>query len=99
MDLNPLTNFDEEDLMDAFRRAGFTSVHIEMGLSQFPVRGREWAHGFRHGAPSGYSAYDMLLNSGIDHHRADEFLAAGEHQLGDNWITWGCPFVYLTAVR
>jgi arsenite methyltransferase len=98
-DLNPLTNFDEDDLVDAFKQAGFISVEFEEGQSHFPVRGKEWAHGFKHGAPAGYSAYDMLLNSGIERQRVDEFVAVGERQLGDKWTTWSCPFVYLTAIR
>ena len=99
MDVNPLTNFDEHDLVDAFRQAGFTSVDFAQGQSKFPVRGKEWAHGFRHGAPAGYSAYDMVLSRGITQQRADQFLVAGERQLGDKWTIWTCPFVYLTAVR
>jgi len=61
MDANTLTNFDENDLADAFRESGFARVEIEMDESRFPVRGKEWAHGFRHGAPAGYNAYDMRL--------------------------------------
>ena len=99
MDANPLTNFDEHDLMDAFIEAGFSSVDHELGLSQFPVRGKEWAHGFKHGAPAGYNAYDMLLSSRITRARADEFVAAGERQLGENWTVWSCPVIYLTATR
>jgi len=99
MDLNTLTNFDENDLVDAFRRAGFASVQIEMDESRFPVRGKEWAHGFRYGAPAGYNGYDMLLSVGVSAERADEFLAHGERQLGDEWRVWSCPCVYIMAVR
>ena len=70
-----------------------------MGESRLPVRATEWAHGFRHGAPAGYSGYDMLLAAGITTERADEFVAAGEQQIGDEWKMWSCPHVYLTAVR
>ncbi|HEV8574835.1 MAG TPA: methyltransferase domain-containing protein [Dehalococcoidia bacterium] len=99
MDTNTLTNFDENDLVDAFRHAGFASVEIEMDESRFPVRGKEWSHGFRYGAPAGYNGYDMLLSAGISAARADEFLAHGERQLGDEWRVWSCPCVYLRAVR
>jgi hypothetical protein len=99
MDTNPLTNFDEHDLVRAFREAGSSSVEIEMGESRFPVRGKEWAHGFRHGAPAGYSGYDMLLTAGVSGKRADEFVSAGERRIGDEWKVWSCPHVYLTAVR
>jgi len=99
MDSNPLTNFDEDDLVEAFELAGFDSAEIEMSESRFPVRGREWAHGFKHGAPAGYSAYDMLLSAGISAERADEFVVAGERQIGDEWRVWGCPAVYLKALR
>lgn len=99
MDTNSLTNFDENDLVRAFHEAGFASVNIQMDESRFPVRGKEWAHGFRYGAPAGYSAYDSLLSAGISAERADEFLAHGERQLGDDWRTWSCPCVYLSAVR
>jgi arsenite methyltransferase len=96
---NTLTNFDENDLVQAFREAGFTSVDIEMDESRFPVRGQEWAHGFRYGAPAGYNAYDMLLAAGIGADRADEFLAHGKRQLGNEWRVWRCPCVYLLAIR
>jgi arsenite methyltransferase len=99
MDTNTLTNFDEDDLVLAFRQAGFASVEIEMDESRFPVRGKEWAHGFRHGAPAGYNAYDILLAVGVSPDRADEFLATGERQLRDQWRVWSCPCVYLVAVR
>src|SRR5207247_8530997 len=78
MDQNPLCNFDESDLVEAFRTAGFASVQIEMDESRFPVRGKEWAHGFRYGAPAGYNSYDMLLAAGISAQRADTFVAYGE---------------------
>jgi SAM-dependent methyltransferase len=99
MDLNTLTNFDEDDLVAAFRKAGFARVELEMDESRWPMRGREWAHGMRHGAPGGYSGYDMLLMGGVTPERADEFIAAGEAALGDDWRVWTCPAVYLTAVR
>jgi len=99
MDTNTLTNFDENDLVRAFREAGFASVEIEIGESRFPVRGKEWAHGFRYGAPAGYNGYDTLLASGISPERADEFVDHGERQLGDRWRAWSCPCVYLSAVR
>jgi len=99
METNPLTDFDENDLVGAFREAGFSPVEIETGESRFPVRGKEWVHGFKHGAPAGYSGYDMLLAGGISAGRADEFLAVGERQIGDEWRAWSCPHVYITAVR
>lgn len=98
-DTNTLTNFDEHDLVRAFREAGFSRVEIEMDESRFPVRGKEWAHGFRHGAPAGFNGYDTLLAAGISADRADEFLAHGERQLGDEWRVWSCPCVYLLAIR
>lgn len=99
MDTNTLTNFDETDLVRAFREAGFASVEIEMEDSRFPVRGKEWAHGFRHGAPAGYNAYDTMLAAGASHERLEEFLAHGERQLGDQWRVWSCPSVYVLAIR
>ena len=99
MDTNTLTNFDEHDLVRAFREAGFARVEIEMEESRLPVRGKEWAHGFRYGAPAGYNGYDTLLYVGVSAERADEFLAHGERQLGDEWRVWSCPCVYLLAVR
>jgi arsenite methyltransferase len=96
---NPLTNFDEQDLLQAFRGAGFDTVDIELDETRFPVRGKEWAHGFRCGAPAGYNSYDMLLSAGIPLERADAFLEHGEQQLGDHWRVWTCPCVYLRAVR
>jgi len=99
IDKNTLTNFDENDLVSAFRHAGFTSVEIEMEESRFPVRGKEWAHGFRYGAPAGYNAFDTLLEAGISPKRAEEFLAHGERLLGDEWRVWSCPVAYLLAVR
>ncbi len=99
MDKNTLTNFAEDDLVEAFRGAGFTSVEIVEDDSRFPVRGKEWAHGFRYGAPAGYNAFDMLLTAGISPERADEFLGHGERLLGDEWRVWRCPCVYLIAVR
>jgi hypothetical protein len=70
-----------------------------MDESRFPVRGKEWAHGFRYGAPAGHNAYDGLLAAGISAERADEFLSYGEHQLGDEWRVWSCPCVYLCVIR
>jgi ubiquinone/menaquinone biosynthesis C-methylase UbiE len=99
LDSNTLTNFDETDLVAAFREAGFASVKVEMDESRFPVRGKEWAHGFRYGAPAGHNAYDGLLAAGISAERADEFLSYGEHQLGDEWRVWSCPCVYLCVIR
>jgi ubiquinone/menaquinone biosynthesis C-methylase UbiE len=99
MDTNTLTNFDENDLVHAFREARFASVEIEMDESRFPVRGREWAHGFRYGAPAGYNGYDTLISAGVSAERADEFLAHGERQLGDEWQVWSCPAVYIQAIR
>src|SRR5206468_6357470 len=99
MDKNTLTNFAEDDLVETFRGAGFTSVEIVEDDSRFPVRGKEWAHGFRYGAPAGYNAFDMLLTAGISPERADEFLGHGERLLGDEWRVWRSPWVYLIAVR
>jgi hypothetical protein len=99
MDKNTLTNFDENDLLSAFRDAGFTSVQIEMDESRFPVRGKEWAYGFRYGAPAGYNGYDMLLAAGVSAERAAAFMAAGERRLGEEWRAWSCPAAYLLAVR
>ena len=97
-DTSPLCDFDEQDLVATFEQAGL-SVDLEMGESRWPVRGKEWAHGFRFGAPKGYSGYDMLLMSGISEKRADEFLAAGERQIGDEWRIISCPVAYIHAVR
>jgi ubiquinone/menaquinone biosynthesis C-methylase UbiE len=99
IDTNTLTNFDEHTLAADFRQAGFTSVEIEMGESRFPVNGKGWAHSFKHGAPSGYSAYDSLLAAGVSRQRADEFVAAGERQIGDRWVVMTCPAMYMLAVR
>ena len=99
MELNPLTNFDEDDLVAAFRGAGFARVELTMGESPLPMRGREWAHGIRHGAPGGYSGRDMLLMGGLTPERADEFIAAGERHLGDGWRVMACPAAYITAMR
>lgn len=99
MDMSPLTNFDEHTLATDFREAGFASVEIEMGETRMPVNGKGWAHGFKHGAPRGYSGYDMLLAGGVSRERADEFVAAGERQLGDRWAVMACPAMYMLAVR
>jgi SAM-dependent methyltransferase len=98
-DINPLTNFEAPDLVSAFRDAGFASVDLEETESRWAARGREWAHGFKFGAPAGYSGYDMLLAGGLSPERADEFLAAGEQELGEDWRPMSCPAVYLTAFR
>src|ERR1700674_4887762 len=79
---NPLCNFEEGDLVEAFEQAGF-GVELSMDESRWPARGAEWAHAFRHGAPPGYSAYDTALSGGASQDRLDEFLMAGERQLGD----------------
>lgn len=95
---NPLCNFEEGDLVEVFQQAGFR-VELSMDESRWPVRGAEWAHGFRHGAPPGYNAYDTALAGGATKERLDEFLAAGERQLGDAWTVMTCPAAYLLAMR
>jgi SAM-dependent methyltransferase len=97
-DLHPLCDFDEDDLRRALETAGF-SVELQMEETRWPVRGREWAHGFRFGAPKGYSGYDMLLAAGISEQRAEEFVAAGERQIGDEWRIMTCPVTYIRAVK
>ena len=97
-DMNTLCDFDEHDLVSAFEDAGF-AVELQMDETRWPVRGREWAHGFRYGAPKGYSGYDMLLVAGISETRADEFLAEGERQIGDQWNVMSCPVAYIRAVN
>ncbi len=99
MDVNPLTNFDEHTLAADLRQAGFSSVDIEMGESRFSVDGKGWAHSFKHGAPSGHSAYDTLLAAGVSRQRADEFVEAGERQIGDRWVVMSCPAMYMLGVR
>ena len=95
---NPLCNFDERDLVSAFEGAGFR-VDLSMDESRWPVRGKEWAHTYRFGAPPGYNGYDTALAGGIGHQRLDEFVSAGERYLGETWITMSCPAAYLLAVR
>lgn len=97
LDLNPLTNFDEHDLVSTFREAGFARVELEMDESRWPVNGKAWAHSMRHGAPGGYSGRDALIDAGLTTARADEFIAAGERHLGDEWRVMACPAAYLTA--
>jgi hypothetical protein len=70
-----------------------------MDESRWPARGAEWAHGFRHGAPPGYNAYDTALAGGAAQKRLDEFLVAGERQLGDAWTVMTCPAAYLLDIR
>lgn len=95
---NPLCNFEEGDLVEAFERAGF-SVELSMDESRWPARGAEWAHGFRFGAPAGYNGYDKALAGGATRERVDEFLVAGERHLGDEWTVMTCPAAYLLAIR
>jgi len=95
-DLSPMCDFDEQTLREAFERAGL-SVHLEMTESTWPVRGKEWVHTLKYGAPAGYSGYDMLLAGGVTRKRADEFVAAGESYLGEQWRTMSCPAVYIIA--
>ncbi|MDP9180508.1 MAG: methyltransferase domain-containing protein [Chloroflexota bacterium] len=95
---NPLCNFEEHDLVAAFEGAGFT-VQLSMDESRWPTRGAEWSHVFRYGAPAGYNAYDTALAGGATEERLDEFLVAGERQLGDAWIVMTCPAAYLLAIR
>jgi hypothetical protein len=99
LDRNPLTNFDEVDLRDAFLAAGFSSVELQMTETRWPANGKVWAHTMRHGAPRGYCGYDTLIRAGLSPDRVDEFLAAGERHLGDVWRMQTCPAVYLIAVR
>lgn len=98
-ELNPMTEFDESDLLESFDRAGFSSVQLRMDESRWPVNGKLWTHGFQYGAPAGYNAYDMLLKAGIGRERADEFLKFGNQQIGDNWRVMSCPVAYILAVR
>lgn len=70
-----------------------------MDESRWPVRGQEWAHGFRYGAPAGYNGYDTALAGGAIKERLDEFLVAGERHLGDTWTVMTCPAAYLLAIR
>jgi SAM-dependent methyltransferase len=99
LDQNPLTDFDELDLRRAFVEAGFASVEIEITESRWPANGKVWAHTMRHGAPRGYCGYDILISAGLSPERVDEFLAAGERHLGDDWRLQTCPAVYLSGVR
>lgn len=95
---NPLCNFEEGDLVEAFEQADF-SVELSMDERRWPVRGQEWAHGFRRGAPAGYNGYDTALAGGATKERLDEFLVAGERHLGDAWTVMTCPAAYLLAIR
>jgi SAM-dependent methyltransferase len=99
LDQNPLTNFDEFDLRDAFVAAGFASVDFEMTETRWPANGKVWAHTMRHGAPRGYCGYDTLIGAGLSPERVDEFLAAGERHLGDDRRVHTCPAVYLIGKR
>ncbi len=70
-----------------------------MGETRMPVDGKTFAHGFRHGAPAGYSAYDMLLAGGVSRERAEEFVEAGERELGNRGEVATCPAMHMLAVK
>jgi SAM-dependent methyltransferase len=99
MDSFPITNLDEGRLAADFRVAGFASVDIDLIETRLPLDGKGWVHSLKHGAPSGYSAYDMLLAAGVTRARAEEFVQTCTRRIGDRPVTMTFPAMYMVATR
>jgi SAM-dependent methyltransferase len=99
MDSFPITNLDERHLAADFLAAGFASVDIDMVETRLPLDGKGWAHSLKHGAPSGHSAYDILLAAGVSRDRAEQFVETCVHRIGDRSVIMTFPAMYMLAVR
>lgn len=99
MDSCPITNLDEHHLAADFRAAGFASAEIHIVETRLALDGTGWVHSLKHGAPTGYSAYDMLLAGGVSRQRADGFVETCARRIGERTVTMTFPAMYMLAVR
>lgn len=99
MDSFPITNLDERHLAADFLAAGFASVDIDMVETRLSLDGKGWAHSLKHGAPSGHSAYDILLAAGVSRDRAEQFVETCVRRIGDRSVIMTFPAMYMLAIR
>jgi len=99
MDSFPITNLDERHLAADFLAAGFASVDIDMVETRLSLDGKGWAHSLKHGAPSGHSAYDILLAAGVSRDRAEQFVETCVRRIRDRSVIMTFPAMYMLAIR